>query len=270
MKSIATMLTVIGLTAGLLLAQAGCAESGPDSAIDNPALNLPVPDGMVRGKVLETMDSGGYTYVLVETDQDPRWIATRQTAVAVGEVVQAPQGMAMSDFTSKTLNRSFDVIYFVDALVNLSATSTPAQHPGGAMPETAAAGGMPPGHPSVADPGLNGADAEKPAEIQVAALEPGQDIAFVYANKDSLSGQQISLRGEVVKYNGDIMGRNWIHLRDGSGDAAEGSNDLTVTSQDAAAVGDTVVVTGTVILDKDFGAGYSFPVMMEDASLAAE
>ncbi|MDH3915274.1 MAG: hypothetical protein OES37_03885 [Chromatiales bacterium] len=270
MKSIISMLTVAGLTGGLLLTQVGCADSGQEAVAANPALAAPVPEGMVRGTVLETMDSGGYTYVFVETDQDKRWIAARQSAVKVGDVVQTQQGMPMSDFKSQTLNREFDVVYFVDGLQNLSASSMPAGQPGGAMPEGHPDTGMPPGHPSVGGPDVNGAEVAEAAEITVTELTPGQDIAYVHANKDALAGQQLSLRGKVVKYNDGIMGMNWIHIQDGSGDAAEGSNDLTVTSQDATAVGDTVVVTGTVILDKDFGAGYSFPVMMEDASLTTE
>jgi hypothetical protein len=74
----------------------------------------------------------------------------------------------------------------------------------------------------------------------------------------------------VVKYNDGILGWNFIHIQDGSGDAADGSNDLTVTSHDATAVGETVVLTGTIILNKDFGAGYSFPVLMEGASITKE
>ena len=264
------MLTVAGLTGGLLLTQVGCADSGQEAVAANPALAAPVPEGMVRGTVLETMDSGGYTYVFVETDQDKRWIAARQSAVKVGDVVQTQQGMPMSDFKSQTLNREFDVVYFVDGLQNLSASSMPAGQPGGAMPEGHPDTAMPPGHPNVADSGVNGAEAAETAEITVAQLTPGQDIAYVHANRESLAGETISLRGKVVKYNDGIMGRNWVHLQDGSGDPADGSNDLTITTQDATAVGDTVVVTGTVILDKDFGAGYSFPVMMEEAKISAE
>jgi len=113
--------------------------------------------------------------------------------------------------------------------------------------------------------------AEEPAaDVQVAELEAGQNIAYVYGNKDALADQQISLRGKVVKYNEGILGWNFIHIQDGSGDAADGSNDLTVTSKATTAVGETVVLTGTIILNKDFGAGYSFPVLMEDANLTTE
>ena len=77
----------------------------------------------------------------------------------------------------------------------------------------------------------------------------------------------MTIRGKVVKYNGGIMGKNWLHLRDGSGKAEANDNDLTVTSQDTAAVGDVVVVKGVVRVDKDFGAGYAYPVIVEDAKI---
>jgi hypothetical protein len=104
----------------------------------------------------------------------------------------------------------------------------------------------------------------------VAAVEEGKDIAWVYANKDSLAGQSVSLRGKVVKYNEGILGTNFIHIQDGSGDAGDGSNDLTVTSQYKTAIDETIVVTGTIILNKDFGAGYSFSVLVEDAAITTE
>jgi hypothetical protein len=270
----------MGFASGLFLAYVGDAGSSQQAEADNPALAMPVPAGAVRGTVLETMNSGGYTYVYVETDKDKRWIAARQTAVKVGDVVQSQEGMPMSDFTSQTLDRSFDIVYFVDAIFNLSSPAQPGGHPGGplpqghpggAMPEGHPSNGMPEGHPSVAGTASGGAaPSAKPTDITVASVESGQDIAYVHANRESLAGQTISLRGKVVKYNDGIMGRNWIHIRDGSGDSADGSNDLTVTSSEATAVGETVVVTGKVIVDKDFGAGYSFPVMMEEAKISAE
>jgi hypothetical protein len=264
-KNYVALPIALAVTLGPLLVTAGCDKSEKAAVADDPALATPVPEGMVRGTVLETMDSGGYTYVLVETDQDQRWAAAQQTDVSVGDVVQMGAGMPMADFTSKTLDRTFDVLYFIDGLQNLSEPAAAAAPGAAALPEGHPATGMPPGHPSVDTAGDTAA-----ADTSVAALEPGQDIAWVYANKDSLAGQQVSLRGTVVKYNEGILGWNFIHLQDGSGDAADGSNDLTVTSNATTAVGETIVVTGTVILDKDFGAGYAFPTMIEDATIAAE
>jgi len=201
---------------------------------------------MLRGKVAETMDSGGYTYVLVETGGDHIWAAGPQTTVKVGDVVQISKGMPMHQFSSNTLGRTFDVLYFVDSITSLT---TPAQ-----------ASASTPVVKKVADV----------VDVSVAELEAGQNIAWVYAEKDSLADQSVSLRGKVVKYNSNILGWNFIHIQDGSGDAAERNNDLTVTSKATTAVGETVVLTGTIVLDKDFGAGYTFPILMEDASIATE
>ena len=256
MNSIIRMLKVAGLAAALLLTQVGCEESRQESVTDNPAIASAVPEGAVRGTVLETMNTGGYTYVLIETDRDTRWVAGRQITVQVGDVVQASQGMAMPDFESTSLNRTFDVVYFAGALENLSAPALPEGHPGGALPA---------GHPRT-----DGSAETKAADTKVPELEPGQNIAYVHANKDALADQQISLRGKVVKYNAGILGKNFIHIQDGSGDAAGGSNDLTVTSEATTAVGETAIFTGTIILNKDFGSGYSFPVMMEDAGITTE
>jgi hypothetical protein len=103
----------------------------------------------------------------------------------------------------------------------------------------------------------------------IAKADGGKTIAEVFAEKDALAGQPVTLRGKVVKANPDIMGKNWLHVRDGSG--AEGTNDLTVTTTGAVPnVGDTVVVTGPVVLNKDFGMGYTYEVMIEDAQVTVE
>jgi hypothetical protein len=250
------MLAATSLAAGLLLTQAACTDTAEPPAAENPALAAPVPAGMVRGKVLETMDAAGYTYTLIEMENENRWVASQPVKVEVGDVVQTTQGMAMTAFHSKALNRTFDTVYFVQSLQNLSSASMPEGHP-----ETA----LPSGHPSVAEP-----EPTQDMEIAVAQLEPGQDIAWLHANKVSLAGQQVRIRGQVVKYNDGILGQNFIHIQDGSGSRASGDNDLTITSQDESAVGETIVVSGTVVLDKDFGAGYSFPVLLEDATISQE
>ena len=211
---------------------------------------------MVRGTVLETLNAGGYTYVFIETDQDQRWVAVPKTAVLVDDVVLTQQGMAMPNFESKSLNRTFEVVYFAGGLQNLTAPAPVAVDTSGTLPQ---------GQPST-DSTVEAA----PQVVKVAELTPGEDIAYVYANQDALAGQKISLRGKVVKFNANIMGTNFIHIQDGSGDVADGSNDLTVTSKAVTAVGETVVVTGTVIQNKDFGYGYKFPVLIEDASISSE
>ena len=259
MKANLSMLATATLAASLLFTLAACSDTVEEPADENLAFAAPVPEGMIRGTVLETMDAAGYTYVLLDTAEGQRWVAAQQTAIAVGDIVQTNQGMAMQKFTSPALNRTFEVIYFSGALQNLSATTLPAEQPATALP---------PGHPTTtAAPVVAGTMS---ADTAVAAVEDGKNIAWVYANKDSLAGQPVSLRGKVVKYNANILGANWLHIQDGSGSATEGSNDLLVTSTAETAVGDTVVVTGNLVLDKDFGAGYRYAMLMEDASLTVE
>lgn len=251
-------LALAALSLALLLGLAGCTRETPEEA----ALKAPIPEGMVRGTVLETMDSAGYTYMRIEFGEEKYWYATQQTEVAVGDVVQLSMGMMMRDFYADSLEREFNVIYFSGNMRNLSRPDVePVVTEAPAMP----AAEMPaPAHPTPTPANV------APADIAVEAFEEGKNIAWLYANKDELAGQQVSLRGKVVKYNSGILGWNFVHLQDGSGSAANGDNDVIVTTTAEVAPGDTVVASGTIVLDKDFGAGYSYPVLMDDASIAKE
>ncbi len=94
-----------------------------------------------------------------------------------------------------------------------------------------------------------------------------QTVANLNQNKAGLGGKTISAQGKVVKVNNGIMGRNFVHVQDGSGDAAKGTNNLVVTSKQTAAVGDQVTISGIVVLNRDFGMGYSYPLLIEDATI---
>ena len=150
-------LAVATMTLATLAPLAGCSQSADDGAAENAALATPVPPGMVRGTVLETMNSGGYTYVFMDTGEDQRWVAAIETPVQVDDVVQTDQGMPMTGFTSKTLDRTFNVVYFVASLQNLSTDAQTA---------APAAGQVPPGHPPI------GGEAES-AVAAVEAYEEG-------------------------------------------------------------------------------------------------
>ncbi|HET7831989.1 MAG TPA: OB-fold nucleic acid binding domain-containing protein [Gallionella sp.] len=93
-------------------------------------------------------------------------------------------------------------------------------------------------------------------------------IASLYQDKAALAGKEVRVQGKVVKVNTGIMGRNFVHLQDGTG--KQGTNDLTVTSKDVPKVGDQVTATGRVSVDKDFGYGYQYPLLMEDAKITAK
>jgi len=126
----------------------------------------------------------------------------------------------------------------------------------------ATAATMPEGHPATT--------AEAQVIEPVAPAPGGTSIASLWADRASLSGKRVTVRGKVVKYNGAIMGLNWVHIQDGSGSAKDGTHDLTITSNTEARVGDVVTVTGTVVTDKDFGAGYAYPVMLQGASITVK
>ena len=201
----------------------------------------------VSGEILETMDSGGFTYMKLKTKGGETWTAVRATPVKVGAQVTVENGMTMKNFQSKTLNRSFPSILLGD----LAGGATSAQSAGAAGPHSTAA--TEPAGADVKVPKASGANARTVAEIN--------------AKSADLKDKPAAVRGKVVKFNGGIMGKNWVHLRDGSGAAADGSNDLLVTTADQAAVGDTITAEGLVRTDKNFGSGYAYKVMIEDAKL---
>ncbi len=106
-------------------------------------------------------------------------------------------------------------------------------------------------------------------KISVAKAEgaEGRTIAEVFAQRAALKGKTVAIRGKVVKFNAGIMGKNWIHLRDGSGTPEAKDHDVTVTTTDTVAKGDVVVVKGTVAVDRDFGSGYTYALVVEGAKV---
>jgi len=220
------------------------------------------------GKVLETTNTAGYTYVLVDTGSNRVWAATTQFPVTVGDKVAVGAGVPMSNYHSKTLNRDFDAVYFtgsiaVDGEKNGAGAALPPGHPPIASDATA---GLPPGHPSLTAP----APAANLDLTGIKRASGGKTIQEIYAGQSKLAGKPVSVRGKVVKYNSGILGKNWLHLRDGSGTTEKADNDLTVTTSVPAKLGDVVVVTGNVSTNKDFGAGYKYSVIVEDAKVTAE
>ena len=104
----------------------------------------------------------------------------------------------------------------------------------------------------------------------VEKAEGGMTVGELFARKAELAGKEVTLRAKVVKFTPQVMGKNWLHVQDGSGDAKAATHDLTVTTNVTAKVGDTVLITGPVTLEKDFGAGYRYDVIIEDAKVTAE
>lgn len=231
----------------------GCSAEATEAPATAPAAD----HSRIPGTVLETVDASSYSYLRLETADGEAWAAVPKARLDIGSQVVLLDPQAMSDFESKTLGRTFDTIYF-GTLEGHSAAPPMARS--GANPHGEMQEGM--------GSGANSADASAaPIEVAKAEGADGRSIAELHANRDDLSGKTVALRGRVVKYSAGIMGRNWIHLQDGSGDPTTGTNDVTVTSSGTTAVGEIVLVRGTVAVDKDFGAGYRYAVIVEDASV---
>jgi hypothetical protein len=196
----------------------------------------------LSGKVIETLNSGGYTYVNIEKDGNKTWVAVPQSKISVGQELSFKPGSVMTDFSSKTLNRTFDTIVFSGGIVGKDKAASASKV----------------------------SDMKPPAKtikIKKTEAPDSYTIAELYEKRSELDKKTVVISGKVVKFSAQIMGKNWIHLQDGSGDASKGTNDLVVTLQNTLAVDDTVTIKGTVSKDKDFGSGYKYAVMVEDASV---
>lgn len=202
-------------------------------------------------EVTEVVQATQYTYMKVKENMMERWVAVDKQEANVGDVYYYDSALEMNDFTSKDLERTFDQIYLIN---QISKTPIAQQQP--AMGGGVMGGGMQ-AHSGKVDVEQSAVSLEKSGSELT--------IAKVFANKDEYANKETEIRGKVVKVNNEIMGQNWVHIQDGTSDS--GSFDLTITTQDKVNVGDEVTFKGTILLDKDFGAGYFYEVILTDATL---
>ncbi len=191
----------------------------------------------VKGEVLEVVNVANYTYLRLKTVHGESWVAVDKAVVAKGSKVTIEKAMVMHDFKSPSLKKTFKTIYFgslAGARGERKAKSTPA------APEEA-------------------------IHVAKAVGENARTVEEIMTKGAELKDKPVLVRGKVVKYNQQIMGKNWVHLRDGTGTGD--NNDVLVTTADQAKVGDIVTAKGIVRTDKDFGAGYSYKVLIENATL---
>lgn len=107
-----------------------------------------------------------------------------------------------------------------------------------------------------------------PVTVEPIAPAPGGlSIADVWKQRKALAGKTVVVRGKVVKANNQILGKNWIHLQDGSGSASDRTNDLTFTTSETVAVGDIVTFSGVLAIGKEIGEGYAYDAIVEDARI---
>ncbi|NOQ46334.1 MAG: DNA-binding protein [Desulfobulbaceae bacterium] len=259
-------------------------EKKPAASAAAPSVSM---DGKpIKGKVLETMDTGGYTYIQVDAPEGKIWVAIPQSKIEVGQEIMANPGMAMADFESKTLNKTFDVIIFSSGLGDPSKPFNPEKkaamggmggssfaaamqaESGGVNPHGNTGGAM--GGAAMAEPSGGSTTAIVPAaEVKVdkATGENAQTIGECFDKAKELDNKKVQVRGKVMKVSRMIMGKNWLHLQDGTGNPMKNTHDLVVTTMAVPEKDSVVIIEGILHADKDFGAGYKYDVIIEDAEV---
>jgi len=215
---------------------AACKNSGSRKAVKESDIH--------EVTVKEAMNAAGYTYMLVSEGRMEQWLAVNEMDVNIGTTYYYRGGLKMANFKSRELDRVFESIIFVDQI----SLEPP----------------LPPEEVSVSTAHSTTIPVEK-LDISVEVAEGGISIADLVSEKESYEGKTVRIRGQVTKYNADIMDKNWIHLQDGT--AYDGTFDLTITSDIAVETGKTLTFEGKIALDKDFGFGYFYEIIMEEAKI---
>ena len=227
------------ILASIIALSAACKNTGSRKAV-------PVSD--VHEVVVEqVLQANNYTYLFVNERGRQKWLAVPSMIASAGDTYYYKGGMVMENFESKDLDRVFESVLFLERVY---ATPPPAED------EPLTSEGSP--H----------SEGETKLNLSIDPAENGISIAELYSGRKSFKGKTVIIRGAVTKFNPGIMDRNWIHLQDGT--AHDGKFDLTVTSGQEAEPGEVITVKGKISLDKDFGYGYFYEVIMEDAEVIGD
>ncbi|MFC1524673.1 DNA-binding protein [Thermodesulfobacteriota bacterium] len=273
----------------LALSLAACGDDSPKSTPVAPQGSSevspmqtqdPLAGTIIKGKILETLPAGGYSYLHLDMGGEKTWVAIPASNIAVGEEVSLKYSMTMMNFPSKSLDRTFEKLIFASGFAD--GTQPPSSHPGGASPGWGSASGgndtaagsfgdalkAEGSFPSSGDTGSNKAVVPfSELKVDKAAAQNAYTVGEVFSQGESLHEKKVSIKGKVVKVSPNIMGKNWIHLQDGSGDPSTNTHDLVVTSADIPNVGEVITIEGVVASNKDFGAGYQYKVIVEEAAV---
>lgn len=257
--------------------QAAPAPTGPARAATSMA------DAALQGTVVETMNAAGYTYLQVESAAGKTWVAIPESTVTKGQQVACLPGMVMENFQSKTLGRTFPTIVFSPGLQPAPAQAgTPAQAaPGKEQGTGGFSAALQAEQTNQAAAGAAaGAELKGESSGSLGAIVPSADVNVhkaTGANSRSvgecfdqakdLNGTTVRVRGKVMKVSRQIMGKNWLHLQDGTGNPMKNQHDLVVTTLEEPKEGEVVTIEGVLAADRDFGAGYKYAVIVEDAKV---
>ncbi|HMM11684.1 MAG TPA: hypothetical protein PKE03_06280 [Bacteroidales bacterium] len=199
--------------------------------------------------VKEVKQTPMYSYILGKINGKETWIAVTADDVETGKTYYFSEMMEMTDFHSKELDQTFESILFVG---NLSSMPIPATAVMRQEQETQ-------------QPQSMGSPQPVRQDVMIKPVEGSISLQELWEKRESLAGKVVKVTGQVAKFNPAIMGRNWVHIQDGTG--SEEFFDLTVTTLDMVAAGEVVVVEGTVVLNKDLGSGYFYDILLEDAKV---
>lgn len=196
-----------------------------------------LPEGMHAATVIDVKQTSQYTYFQVFENDQKFWMATNKLDAKEGDIIYYTQAFEMKDFKSRELKRTFESIMFIND-ASLTFEKPQPQSPGKLNPNEI-------------------------KDIELAKAPNGITIKELYSDKQKYNGKEVAIRGMIVKYNRNIMGKNWAHIQDGT--KHNESFDLTVTTNDSLTEGKIAVFKGKITLEKDFGYGYKYDVLMEDA-----
>lgn len=217
-------------------------------------INAAETAGSGTGTVAEIIDVGNYTYLRLE--EPGIWIAASRLPAAVGDKVKFSGGMEMRNFHSRTLDRTFESIFFVQM----------AHRVGQDVDNIHRAAKEAEGHGSEKMVLKKSVSVQAPAPGEIPPLADGKTIADILERSVQLKDQSVSLRARVIKVNQNIMGKNWITLQDGTG--IKPNNKLIATSSELVSPGDLVVASGVLRNDIDIGSGYTYKVMLENTTFS--
>jgi len=211
--------------------------------------------------VQDVIQTSQYTYFRLKEignteikENDSLWVAVPKTESRTGETLYFKGGYPMKDFQSKELNRTFKEVIFLDSL---SKTSDFVKKEMALVPAHQKM--------SSSDSVMTGKPKIKKIDVKLDPAASGITIAELYVKKASYSGKTLRIKGQVTKFSPEIMGKNWIHIQDGT--EASGKYDLTITTDLTAKVGDVITFEGKITLNKDLGYDYFYEVIMEDAKI---
>lgn len=228
-------------------------------------------NAVLKASIEEFKDVTNYTYLNLKDSTGQIWAAIQKKPVEMGNEIELTNIMVMEGFHSKSLDKTFPTILFA---VPSTGNSVRFNRSHAKMPSKMMTG-KPPGMTSDAMPHdrMPGAGpvTSSPIQNNIKVLRATGDNAYtieeIYAKKKTLANSPIKIRVKVVRFLPNIMGKNWIHIQDGTGSSEKMNNDIAVTTLETADVGDEVIVQGVLSVDKDLGAGYVFTVLIEDASV---